>query len=222
MMPLQNFAKKIFGTQNERELKSIYPLVGQINQIEPKIKPLTNAQLQAKTGEFKQRLANGESLDTVPEAFAVREAAWRVIGQRHYDVQLIGGITLHGGRIAEMRTGEGKTLVATLPCYLNALEGKGVHVITVNDYLARRDSSWMGQIYGFLGLSTGIIVHGLSDPQRKLNYACDISYGTNNEFGFDYLRDNMKFRLEDYVQRELHYCIVDEVDSILIDRPEPL
>ena len=218
-MRLQNIAKKLFGTQNERELKSIYPIVDQINQFEPRIKPLSDTQLQAKTAEFKERLKQGETLDDLlPEAFAVvREAAWRVIGQRHYDVQLIGGITLHRGRIAEMRTGEGKTLVATLPCYLNALTGKGVHVITVNDYLARRDSIWMGKIYGFLGLSTGIIVHGLSDPERKKNYACDISYGTNNEFGFDYLRDNMKFRLEDYVQRELHYSIVDEVDSILID-----
>jgi preprotein translocase subunit SecA len=218
-MALQNIAKKIFGTQNERELKSIYPIVDRINQLETHIKPLSNAQLQGKTAEFKQRLSNGESLDQIlPEAFAVvREAAWRVIGQRHYDVQLIGGITLHRGRIAEMRTGEGKTLVATLPCYTNALEGKGVHVVTVNDYLARRDSAWMSQIYGFLGLSTGIIVHGLNDAQRQKNYGCDISYGTNNEFGFDYLRDNMKFRLQDYVQRELHYAIVDEVDSILID-----
>jgi len=218
-MRLQNIAKKIFGTQNERELKSIYPIVDRINQFEPQIKVLTDVQLQAKTPEFKERLAKGETLDQIlPEAFAVvREAAWRVIGQRHYDVQMIGGITLHRGRIAEMRTGEGKTLVATLPCYLNALTGKGVHVVTVNDYLARRDSSWMGRIYGFLGMSTGIIVHGLTDSQRKQNYACDITYGTNNEFGFDYLRDNMKFRLEDYVQRELNYSIVDEVDSILID-----
>jgi preprotein translocase subunit SecA len=219
MMVLQNIAKKVFGTQNERELKSIYPIVDRINQLEVQIKPLTDAQLQAKTTEFKQRLSQGETLDQIlPEAFAVvREASWRVIGQRHYDVQMIGGITLHRGRIAEMRTGEGKTLVATLPCYLNALSGKGVHVITVNDYLARRDSAWMAKIYGFLGLSTGIIVHGLTDTQRKQNYSCDITYGTNNEFGFDYLRDNMKFRLEDYVQRELNYAIVDEVDSILID-----
>jgi preprotein translocase subunit SecA len=218
-MQLQNIVKKIFGTQNDRELKSIYPIVDKINQWESSIKPLSDAQLQAKTPEFKARLAKGETLDQIlPEAFAVvREAAWRVIGQRHYDVQLIGGITLHRGRIAEMRTGEGKTLVATLPCYLNALEGKGVHVVTVNDYLARRDSAWMGKIYGFLGMKTGIIVHGLNDVERAENYRCDISYGTNNEFGFDYLRDNMKFRLEDYVQRELHYSIVDEVDSILID-----
>ncbi|MFZ9596018.1 MAG: preprotein translocase subunit SecA [Bdellovibrionia bacterium] len=218
-MPLQKLAKKIFGTQNDRELKSIAPIVEKINQLEPQVRALSDAQLQAKTPEFKARLAQGETLDQLlPEAFAVvREAAWRVIGQRHYDVQLIGGITLHRGRIAEMRTGEGKTLVATLPCYLNALAGKGVHVITVNDYLAKRDSSWMGRIYGFLGLSTGIIVHGLSDAERARNYRCDITYGTNNEFGFDYLRDNMKFRLEDYVQRDLNFCIVDEVDSILID-----
>lgn len=219
MMQLQQLARKIFGTQNERELKTIFPIVDHVNQFEPQIKALNNAQLQAKTGEFKQRLERGETLDALlPEAFAVvREAAWRVIGQRHYDVQLIGGVTLHRGRIAEMRTGEGKTLVATLPCYLNALSGKGVHVVTVNDYLAKRDSSWMGQIYGFLGMQTGIIVHGLTDLQRQQNYGADITYGTNNEFGFDYLRDNMKFRLEDYVQRELNYAIVDEVDSILID-----
>jgi preprotein translocase subunit SecA len=218
-MLLQNAAKKIFGTQNDRELKSIYPIVARINELEAKIKPLTDAQLQAKTPELKERIARGEKLEQIlPEAFAVvREAAWRVIGQRHYDVQMIGGITLHRGRIAEMRTGEGKTLVATLPCYLNALQGKGVHVVTVNDYLAKRDSSWMGRIFGFLGMETGIIAHGLSDRQRKDNYGCDITYGTNSEFGFDYLRDNMKFRLEDYVQRELHYAIVDEVDSILID-----
>ena len=218
-MALQNFAKKIFGTQNDRELKSIYPIVGRINELEKSIKALSDVQLQAKTPEFKQRLANGEKLDKIlPEAFAVmREAAWRVIGQRHYDVQLIGGMSLHRGRIAEMRTGEGKTLVATLPSYLNALEGRGVHVITVNDYLVRRDSEWMGRIHRFLGLSTGIIVHGLTDTQRKTNYGCDITYGTNNEFGFDYLRDNMKFRLADYVQRELNFAIVDEVDSILID-----
>jgi preprotein translocase subunit SecA len=162
---LQQIAKKVFGTQNDRELKSIYPIVDRINQLESTIKPLSDAQLQAKTAEFKERLSRGETLDAIlPEAFAVtREAAWRVIGQRHYDVQMIGGITLHRGRIAEMRTGEGKTLVATLPSYLNALAGKGVHVITVNDYLARRDSSWMGQVHRFLGLSTGVIVHGLTD-----------------------------------------------------------
>ncbi len=219
MMKLQNLAKKVFGTQNDRELKSIYPIVDRINEFEKQIKALSDSQLQAKTGQFKERLARGETLDQIlPEAFAVvREGSWRVIGQRHYDVQMIGGITLHRGRIAEMRTGEGKTLVATLPCYLNALEGKGVHVVTVNDYLAKRDSAWMGKIFGFLGMQTGIIAHGLSDAQRKQNYACDITYGTNSEFGFDYLRDNMKFRLNDYVQRDLHYSIVDEVDSILID-----
>jgi preprotein translocase subunit SecA len=216
---LQNFAKKVFGTQNDRELKSIQPLVAKINQLEPQMKALSDDQLRAKTADFKQRLANGENLDGIlPEAFAVtREAAWRVRGERHYDVQLIGGITLHRGRIAEMRTGEGKTLVATLPSYLNALSGKGVHIITVNDYLARRDASTMGEVHRFLGLSTGVIVHGLTDRQRQQNYGCDITYGTNNEFGFDYLRDNMKFRLEDYVQRELNFAIVDEVDSILID-----
>lgn len=216
---LSQIGKKVFGTQNDRELKSIDPIVRQINALEPRIKALSNAELQAQTVRFRERLARGEKLEALlPEAFAtVREAAWRVIGQRHYDVQLIGGITLHRGRIAEMKTGEGKTLVATLPSYTNALEGKGVHVITVNDYLARRDSEWMGRVYGFLGLSTGIIVHGLNDRQRQQNYGCDITYGTNNEFGFDYLRDNMKFRLEDYVQRELNYAIIDEVDSILID-----
>ena len=216
---LSQIGKKIFGTQNERELKSIDPIMRRINALEPSIKALSNEALKAQTVRFRERLARGEHLDAIlPEAFAtVREAAWRVIGQRHYDVQLIGGITLHRGRIAEMKTGEGKTLVATLPSYTNALLSKGVHVITVNDYLARRDSEMMGQIYGFLGLSTGIIVHGLNDRQRQANYGCDITYGTNNEFGFDYLRDNMKFKLEDYVQRELHYAIVDEVDSILID-----
>jgi preprotein translocase subunit SecA len=216
---ISTLGKKIFGTQNERELKGLQPLVNKINELEPSIKALSDEQLKNQTVKFRERLKNGEKLDSLlPEAFAtVREAAWRVIGQRHYDVQLIGGITLHRGRIAEMKTGEGKTLVATLPCYLNALEGKGVHVITVNDYLAKRDSEWMARIYGFLGLTTGIIVHGLSDRQRQENYNCDISYGTNNEFGFDYLRDNMKFRLEDYVQRELNYAIIDEVDSILID-----
>jgi preprotein translocase subunit SecA len=216
---LNQLGKKIFGTQNDRELKTIYPIVGRINELEPKIKALSNDDLKAQTARFKERLERGEKLDSIlPEAFAtVREAAWRVIGQRHYDVQMIGGITLHRGRIAEMKTGEGKTLVATLPSYTNALEGKGVHVITVNDYLARRDSEWMGRVFGYLGLSTGIIVHGLNDRQRQQNYGCDITYGTNNEFGFDYLRDNMKFKLEDYVQRELHYAIIDEVDSILID-----
>jgi preprotein translocase subunit SecA len=216
---VKRIAKKIFGTQNERELKSIRPIVIQINQFESKIKPLSDAELKAKTVEFKNRISKGETLEALlPEAFAVvREAAWRVLGQRHYDVQMIGGITLHRGRIAEMRTGEGKTLVSTLPAYLNALAGKGVHIVTVNDYLARRDAALMGQVHNFLGLSIGIIAHGLTDSQRKQNYGCDITYGTNSEFGFDYLRDNMKFRLEDYVQRDLRFAIVDEVDSILID-----
>lgn len=216
---LSTFGKKIFGTQNDRELKSIQPIVNRINELEPSIKKLSNEELKGQTAKFRERLSKGETLDQIlPEAFAtVREAAWRVIGQRHYDVQLIGGITLHRGRIAEMKTGEGKTLVSTLPAYTNALLGKGVHVITVNDYLAKRDSEWMGRVFAFLGMSTGIIVHGLSDRQRQANYGCDITYGTNNEFGFDYLRDNMKFKLEDYVQRELHYAIIDEVDSILID-----
>lgn len=218
-MQLERIAKKIFGTQNERELKSIRPIVTRINELEPSILPLTDDQLRGKTAEFRERFSRGENLDSIlPEAFAVtREAAKRTIGLRHYDVQLIGGITLHRGRIAEMKTGEGKTLVATLPSYLNGLTGKGVHVVTVNDYLAKRDAEWMGQIHRFLGLSVGIIVHGLNDRERKENYGKDITYGTNNEFGFDYLRDNMKFSLKDYVQRDLHYAIVDEVDSILID-----
>ncbi len=219
MLGLDQLAKKLFGTQNERELKRIQPLVVRTNELEDSMKALSDAQLQGKTTEFKERVARGEHLDQLlPEAFAVvREAAFRVLKMRHYDVQLIGGATLHSGRIAEMKTGEGKTLVCTLPAYLNALAGKGVHVITVNDYLARRDTEWMGRVYRYLGLSVGTIVHGLSDRQRKENYGCDITYGTNNEYGFDYLRDNMKFRLEDYVQRELSYAIIDEVDSILID-----
>jgi len=216
---LNNIAKKIFGTQNERELTTVYPIVEQINQFEAQTKALSDAQLAAKTVEFRERLAKGESLDSIhAEAFAVvREAAIRVLGMRHYDVQMIGGTILHRGRIAEMRTGEGKTLVSTLPAYLNALTGKGVHIVTVNDYLARRDAEWMARVHNFLGLSVGVIVHGLNDRQRKEAYRCDITYGTNSEFGFDYLRDNMKYSLDDYVQRELHYAIVDEVDSILID-----
>jgi len=211
--------KKIVGSKNERELKRIQPLIQQVNQVESKVSPLSDEQLRAKTSEFKQRIERGESLDEIlPEAFAVvREASKRTLGERHFDVQLIGGIVLHEGKIAEMATGEGKTLVATLPAYLNALEGKGVHIVTVNDYLAKRDREWMGTIYRFLGLSVGVIVHELNDRERKEAYHCDITYGTNNEFGFDYLRDNMKFDIEDYVQRELNYAIVDEVDSILID-----
>jgi preprotein translocase subunit SecA len=211
--------KKIFGSQNERNLKRIAPLVDDINQFEPEIRKLSDLDLRGKTAEFKQRLANGEELDDLlPEAFAVaREASTRVLGMRPFDVQMIGGIVLHQGRIAEMKTGEGKTLVATMPIYLNALTAKGVHLVTVNDYLAKRDSEWMGQIYKFLGLSVGVIVHGLDDLERQREYAADITYGTNNEFGFDYLRDNMKFRNTELVQRELNFAIVDEVDSILID-----
>src|SRR5512143_3744698 len=211
--------KKIVGSKNERELKGIQPLVDSINQLEDKIRPLPDDGLLAKTAEFKERIGRGQSIDEIlPEAFAVvREAARRTLGERHYDVQLIGGIVLHEGKIAEMATGEGKTLVSTLPAYLNALEGKGVHIVTVNDYLAKRDSEWMGVIYRLLGLSVGVILHELTDSERQIAYRCDITYGTNNELGFDYLRDNMKFSLEDYVQREPHYAIVDEVDSILID-----
>ncbi len=213
------FVKGIFGSKNERELKRMAPLVDAINQLEPDYQALTDADLQAKTLDFKERHAKGETLDELlPEAFAaVREASVRVLGMRHFDVQLIGGIVLHEGKIAEMKTGEGKTLAATLPLYLNALTERGAHLVTVNDYLAKRDAEWMGGIYNFLGLTVGVIVHGMSDEERKENYRCDITYGTNNEFGFDYLRDNMKFSLEDYAQRDFHYAIVDEVDSILID-----
>ncbi len=210
---------KIFGTKHDREIKRIRPLVAAINDLEPALQKLSDAELAAKTPDFRQRLANGAALDDILiEAFAVcREAGRRVLNMRHFDVQLIGGITLHRGRIAEMKTGEGKTLVATLPSYLNALAGKGVHIVTVNDYLARRDSEWMGRIHRSLGLTVGTIVHDLDDVQRRAAYDSDITYGTNNEFGFDYLRDNMKFRLEDYVQRDFNFAIVDEVDSILID-----
>ncbi|WP_092058725.1 preprotein translocase subunit SecA [Trichloromonas acetexigens] len=211
--------KKLFGSKNDRELKRMGAVIARINALEEGIAALSDEQLRGKTLEFRERLAAGETLDQLlPEAFAVvREAGKRVLGMRHFDMQLLGGMVLHSGKIAEMKTGEGKTLVATLPSYLNALTGRGVHVITVNDYLARRDSEWMGGIHRFLGLSVGVIVHGLTDAQRKAAYACDITYGTNNEFGFDYLRDNMKFSLNDYVQREHHFAIVDEVDSILID-----
>lgn len=213
-------ARKLFGSSNDRFVKTLItgPVV-EANALEPKVQALSDAQLQAKTQEFRARLDKGESLDALlPEAFAtVREAARRVLGQRHYDVQLVGGLVLHQGKIAEMKTGEGKTLVATLAVYLNALGGKGVHVVTVNDYLAQRDSEWMGRVYRFLGLTVGCIVHGLTDDERRQAYGADITYGTNNEFGFDYLRDNMKFRLEDMVQRPFNFAIVDEVDSILID-----
>ncbi len=218
-MIVEKVLAKIVGSHNDRELKKLQPLVRQINELEGAVRPLSDEQLRGKTAEFKQRVANGESLDDLlPEAFAVvREVGRRVLNMRHFDVQLIGGIVLHRGTIAEMKTGEGKTLVATLPAYLNALEGKGVHVVTVNDYLARRDSEWMGKIYRFLGLSVGVIQHDLRDDERQLAYGSDITYGTNNEFGFDYLRDNMKFELAHYVQRGHNFAIVDEVDSILID-----
>ena len=210
---------KVFGTKTEREVKALQPTINAINELEPGLRDLSDIDLAAKTIEFKERIAQGATVDDLlVEAFAVvREAGRRFLNMRHFDVQLIGGVVLHRGRIAEMKTGEGKTLVATLPVYLNALEGKGVHVVTVNDYLAHRDSEWMGRIYKGLGLSVGVIVHDLDDEERKENYNADITYGTNNEFGFDYLRDNMKFRIEDCVQRPHHYAIVDEVDSILID-----
>jgi preprotein translocase subunit SecA len=216
---LEGLIKKIFGDPNEKELKNIRPIVDKINALEPDMERMSDANLQAKTSEFKLRLKKGETLDDIlPEAFAVvREASKRVTGMRHFDVQLIGGVVLHRGKISEMRTGEGKTLVATLPVYLNALTGKGVHVVTVNDYLARRDSIDMGRIYNFLGLSVGLTVHEIDFPERKAAYQADITYGTNNEFGFDYLRDNMVVDKDQMVQRELNYCIVDEVDSILID-----
>lgn len=210
---------KIFGTQNEREIKRLQPLVQKVNYLEAEIQILSDEQLKEKTGQFKEQITAGRTLDAIlPEAFAVvREMARRKLGERHYDVQLLGGMILHEGKIAEMRTGEGKTLVCTLPTYLNALEGKGVHIVTVNDYLARRDAEWMKPIYNGLGLEVGIIQNNMDDAERKKAYQADITYGTNNEYGFDYLRDNMKFDLNDYVQRDLHYAIVDEVDSILID-----
>ena len=210
---------KVFGTKNERDIKTMRPIIAAINAYEPEFQKLSDTELAQKTTEFKDRLAGGATLDDIlPEAFAVcREAGLRTLNMRHYDVQLIGGVVLHRGKIAEMKTGEGKTLVATLPVYLNALEGKGVHVVTVNDYLAKRDAEWMGRIYKFLGLTVGVIVHELDDQERHASYNSDITYGTNNEFGFDYLRDNMKFRITDCAQRQHHFAIVDEVDSILID-----
>ncbi len=219
-------ARKIFGSKNEREIKRLRPDVDEINRIEPEISALSDDELRAKIAEWKAKISAIEEreqrdeamIEILPQVFAVvREASKRTIGQRHFDVQMIGGMILHQGRIAEMKTGEGKTLVATLPAVLNALSGRGVHVVTVNDYLARRDSEWMGRIYGFLGLTVGVVVHGLTDQERKIAYRADITYGQNNEFGFDYLRDNMKFNIEDYVQREHNFAIVDEVDSILID-----
>ncbi|MBQ8664872.1 MAG: preprotein translocase subunit SecA, partial [Mailhella sp.] len=211
---------KIFGTRNERYLRSLRPSVRKINALEPAMQELSDEELPLKLAEYREAVQNGERTldDVLCEVFAlVREASRRVMGMRHYDVQLIGGMVLHAGKISEMKTGEGKTLVATLPVVLNALSGKGVHVVTVNDYLARRDAEWMGRLYNFLGLSVGVIVHGLDDDQRKAAYACDITYGTNNEFGFDYLRDNMKFYADQLVQRGHNFAIVDEVDSILID-----
>src|SRR5882672_10547772 len=212
-------ARKLFGSANERRIRSYQPRADKINALEKSLEKLSDEALRARTEAFKQQLADGQTLDDVlvPAFATCREAAKRTLGQRHFDVQLIGGMILHEGKISEMKTGEGKTLVATLAVYLNALAGAGVHVVTVNDYLAKRDSEWMGQIYNFLGLTTGVIVHGLEDEERKAAYACDVTYGTNNELGFDYLRDNMKYRLEDMVQRGHVYAIVDEVDSILID-----
>jgi len=216
---LGNLFKKVFGTHNERVLDRIRLIVDRINAFEPAVVNLPDDRLAGRTAEFRQRLEKGESVDDLlPEVFAtVREVGRRVLAMRHFDVQLVGGVVLHEGKIAEMRTGEGKTLAATLPIVLNALTGRGVHLVTVNDYLAKRDAEWMGAIYRFLGLSVGVIVHGMDDQERQAAYRCDVTYGTNNEFGFDYLRDNMKFRMEDMVQRDLHYAIVDEVDSILID-----
>src|SRR5579859_4824796 len=216
---LETTLAKIFGTKHEREVKAMRPQIAAMGDLEPRMKELSDQELAAQTIAFREQLAQGASLDDllIPAFATVREAGRRFVNMRHFDVQLIGGVVLHRGKIAEMKTGEGKTLVATLPVYLNALEGKGVHVVTVNDYLAKRDSEWMGRVYKFLGLTVGVIVHDLDDEERKVAYNSDVTYGTNNEFGFDYLRDNMKFRLEDCVQRSHHYAIVDEVDSILID-----
>jgi preprotein translocase subunit SecA len=212
-------ARRLFGSANDRLVKSMRKVAERVDALEPATAALSDDQLRAKTGEFRDRLAKGETLDDLMvEAFAVvREAAKRTLGQRHFDVQLVGGMVLHKGSIAEMKTGEGKTLVATLAAYLNALPGRGVHVVTVNDYLARRDAAWMGKVYNFLGMSVGVIVPMLDEELRRAAYACDITYATNNELGFDYLRDNMRMRLEEMVQRGHHYAIVDEVDSILVD-----
>src|ERR1700755_1480535 len=212
-------ARKFFGSANDRRVTGCQPRVDAINALEPEVAALSDEALKARTNEFRQQLADGKTLDDilVPAFATCREAAKRTLKQRHFDVQLIGGMILHEGRISEMKTGEGKTLVATLPVYLNALSGRGVHVVTVNDYLAKRDSEWMGKLYRFLGLTVGVIVHDLDDDERRAAYAADVTYGTNNEFGFDYLRDNMKFDIKDCVQRGHNYAIVDEVDSILID-----
>src|ERR1019366_4719629 len=216
---IDTFLPRVFGTKNDREVKAMLPTVAAITALEPQMRELSDIDLAAKTIEFKEQIAQGATLDDllIPAFAVVREAGRRKLNMRHFDVQLMGGMVLHKGKISEMKTGEGKTLVATLPCYLNALGGKGVHVVTVNDYLARRDSEWMGRLYKFLGLKVGVIVHDLDDQERKDAYNADITYGTNNEFGFDYLRDNMKFRIEDCTQRLHNYAIVDEVDSILID-----
>src|SRR5258707_7632956 len=221
MAGLGALARKLFGTPNDRRLKTFVPKVEAINALEKEVSALSDEQLRARTDEFRAKIAAGADVDDllVPAFATVREAAKRALGQRHFDVQMVGGMVLHEGSIAEMKTGEGKTLVATLAVYLNALAGKGVHVVTVTDYLAKRDSEWMGQIYQFLGLTVGVIVHELDDEQRKAAYACDVTYGTNNELGFDYLRDNMKFRLDAMAQRPFNYAIVDEGDSILIDEP---
>ena len=211
--------EKVFGTHSEREVRRIEPIVDRIEALRPEMQELTDAELRGKTDEFRERLGNGETLDDLlPEAFAVvREAAKRTLGMEHFRVQLIGGIVIHQGRIAEMRTGEGKTLVCTLPAYLNALEGKGVHVVTVNEYLASRDAEWMGKVHRFLGLTVGCVLQAMKPDERREQYNCDITYITNNELGFDYLRDNMVIYKEQLVQRGLHYAIIDEVDSVLID-----
>ncbi|MGV3652373.1 MAG: DEAD/DEAH box helicase, partial [Devosia sp.] len=218
-MVLAAFARAIFGSANDRHVKRFRPRVEAINALEPELQKLSDEALRARTDDFRQQVANGRDIDdlVIPAFATVREASRRALGMRHFDVQLVGGMVLNERAIAEMRTGEGKTLVATLPVYLNALTGKGVHVVTVNDYLARRDAAWMGQLYGFLGMRTGIIVHGLSDAERKASYDADITYGTNNEYGFDYLRDNMVYDARERVQRSLNFAVVDEVDSILID-----
>ena len=211
---------KIFKSSNQQELDKIQNLILAINNKENEIKSLTESQIKEKTDNLKKNVQNGSIKldDVIPESFAlVREAAKRTLGERHYDVQLAGGLILHKGKIAEMKTGEGKTLVSTLPAYLNSLSGKGVHIVTVNDYLAQRDSAWMGKVFNYLGISTGCITNNLNDSERKKNYSCDITYATNNELGFDYLRDNMKYEIDDMVQRDHNFCIVDEVDSILID-----
>ena len=214
-----NLVERVFGTHSDRELKLIYPIVNKIEKLRPQMQAMSDEELRDQTRKFKERLAKGETLDDIlPEAFAtVREAAKRTLNMEHYPVQLIGGIVLHQGRIAEMKTGEGKTLVSTCPAYLNALAGKGVQIVTVNDYLAKRDAEWMGQVHEFLGLKVGVVLNSMNSEERKAAYNCDITYVTNNELGFDYLRDNMAFSPEERVQRKLHYALVDEVDSILID-----